>query len=182
MIIQRPIYLKRLIDRQHNGMIKIITGMRRSGKSYLLFSLYAEYLQTQGVTPSHIIKIDLENITNDHLRDPLTLIEYIHQQITDSKEYYVLIDEVQHLRRFEDALNTLLKNSQLDVYVTGSNARFLSKDVVTTFRGRGDEEARGRPGEEGRRAEKGPEDRHHRPRNKCQGSGVLLHTNCRLRA
>ena len=139
MIIQRPNYLKQLIDRQHNGMIKIITGMRRSGKSYLLFSLYAEYLQTQGVATSHIIKVDLENITNDHLREPLTLIEYINQQITDSKEYYVLIDEVQHLQRFEDVLNTLLKNSQLDVYVTGSNARFLSKDVVTTFRGRGDE-------------------------------------------
>ena len=139
MIIERPIYLKQLIDRQHNGMIKIVTGMRRSGKSYLLFSLFANYLQTQGVDSSHIIKIDLENITNDHLREPLALIEYINQQIVDNKEYFVLIDEVQQLQRFEDVLNTLLKNTQLDVYVTGSNARFLSKDVITTFRGRGDE-------------------------------------------
>ena len=139
MIIQRPTYLKHLIDRQHNGMIKIVTGMRRSGKSYLLFSIFADYLQAQGVSASHIIKIDLENITNDHLREPLSLIEYIDRQIIDSKEYYIFIDEVQHLQRFEDVLNTLLKNNQLDIYVTGSNARFLSKDVITTFRGRGDE-------------------------------------------
>lgn len=139
MIIQRPTYLKHLIDRQHNGMIKIVTGMRRSGKSYLLFSIFADYLQAQGVSTSHIIKIDLENITNDYLREPLSLIEYIDRQIIDSKEYYIFIDEVQHLQRFEDVLNTLLKNNQLDIYVTGSNARFLSKDVITTFRGRGDE-------------------------------------------
>lgn len=139
MIIQRPTYLKHLIDRQHNGMIKIVTGMRRSGKSYLLFSIFADYLQAQGVSTSHIIKIDLENIKNDHLREPLSLIEYIDRQIIDSKEYYIFIDEVQHLQRFEDVLNTLLKNNQLDIYVTGSNARFLSKDVITTFRGRGDE-------------------------------------------
>lgn len=139
MIIQRPTYLKHLIDRQHNGMIKIVTGMRRSGKSYLLFSIFADYLQAQGVSASHIIKIDLENITNDHLREPSSLIEYIDRQIIDSKEYYIFIDEVQHLQRFEDVLNTLLKNNQLDIYVTGSNARFLSKDVITTFRGRGDE-------------------------------------------
>ena len=139
MIIKRPLYLKQLINRQHNGMIKIITGMRRSGKSYLLFSLFVDYLTSQGIDATHIIKIDLEDITNDYLREPFTLIEHINQRITDNKEYYILIDEVQHLQRFEDVLNTLLKNSQIDVYVTGSNARFLSKDVITTFRGRGDE-------------------------------------------
>jgi predicted AAA+ superfamily ATPase len=139
MTIERPIYLQQLIDRQHNGMIKIITGMRRCGKSYLLFSLFYDYLQKQGIDTDHIITIDLENIHNDHLRDPLTILEFIKQQITDNKEYYIMIDEVQHLNRFEDVLNTLLKNPQVDVYVTGSNARFLSKDVITTFRGRGDE-------------------------------------------
>ena len=139
MTIERPIYLQQLIDRQHNGMIKIITGMRRCGKSYLLFSLFYDYLQKQGTDTDHIITIDLENIHNDHLRDPLTILEFIKQQITDNKEYYIMIDEVQHLNRFEDVLNTLLKNPQVDVYVTGSNARFLSKDVITTFRGRGDE-------------------------------------------
>lgn len=139
MTIERPIYLQQLIDRQHNGMIKIITGMRRCGKSYLLFSLFYDYLQKQGIDTDHIITIDLENIHNDHLRDPLTILDFIKQQITDNKEYYIMIDEVQHLNRFEDVLNTLLKNPQVDVYVTGSNARFLSKDVITTFRGRGDE-------------------------------------------
>lgn len=139
MTIKRPIYLQQLIDRQHNGMIKIITGMRRSGKSYLLFSLFSDYLQKQGIDTDHIITIDLENIHNDQLRDPLTILEFIKQRITDNKEYYVIIDEVQNLNRFEDVLNTLLKNPQVDVYVTGSNARFLSKDVITTFRGRGDE-------------------------------------------
>ena len=139
MTIERPIYLQQLIDRQHNGMIKIITGMRRCGKSYLLFSLFYDYLQKQGIDTDHIITIDLENIHNDHLRDPLTILDFIKQQITDNKEYYIMIDEVQHLNRFEDVLNTLLKNSQVDIYVTGSNARFLSKDIITTFRGRGDE-------------------------------------------
>lgn len=139
MTIERPIYLQQLIDRQHNGIIKIITGMRRCGKSYLLFSLFYDYLQKQGIDTDHIITIDLENIHNDHLRDPLTILDFIKQQITDNKEYYIMIDEVQHLNRFEDVLNTLLKNPQVDVYVTGSNARFLSKDVITTFRGRGDE-------------------------------------------
>ena len=139
MTIERPIYLQQLIDRQHNGMIKIITGMRRCGKSYLLFSLFYDYLQKQRIDTDHIITIDFENIHNDHLRDPLTILEFIKQQITDNKEYYIMIDEVQHLNRFEDVLNTLLKNPQVDIYVTGSNARFLSKDVITTFRGRGDE-------------------------------------------
>ena len=137
--MERPVYLQKLIDRQQNGMIKIITGMRRSGKSYLLFSLFFNYLRSEGVDNTRIIQIDLENIYNEPLREPFAILDYVKQRITDNKNYYVLIDEVQRLDRFEEVLNTLLKNPQLDVYVTGSNARFLSKDVVTTFRGRGDE-------------------------------------------
>lgn len=139
MNIERPIYLQRLIDRRHNGMIKIITGLRRSGKSYLLFTLFWQYLKEQGIDDSQIIKLDLENIYNERYRKSLPLLEYIGQRVTDTREYFILIDEIQLLDRFEEVLNTLLKNTQLDVYVTGSNARFLSKDVVTTFRGRGDE-------------------------------------------
>lgn len=139
MNIERPIYLQRLIDRRQNGMIKIITGLRRSGKSYLLFTLFCQYLKEQGIDDSQIIMLDLENIYNERYRDPLSLLEYISQRVTDTREYFILIDEIQLLDRFEEVLNTLLKNPQLDVYVTGSNARFLSKDVVTTFRGRGDE-------------------------------------------
>ena len=120
-------------------MIKIVTGMRRCGKSYLLFKLFYDHLLEEGVTDAHIIQVDLENILNEPLREPLTLLEHIHQRITDINQYYVLIDEVQLLNRFEEVLNTLLKNTQVDVYVTGSNARFLSKDIITTFRGRGDE-------------------------------------------
>ena len=139
MNIERPIYLQRLIDRRHNGMVKIITGLRRSGKSYLLFTLFCQYLKEQGIDDTQIIKLDLENIYNERYRKPLPLLEYIGQRVTDTREYFILIDEIQLLDRFEEVLNTLLKNPQLDVYVTGSNARFLSKDVVTTFRGRGDE-------------------------------------------
>ncbi|MBW4900804.1 ATP-binding protein [Prevotella melaninogenica] len=139
MNIERPIYLQRLIDRRQNGMIKIITGLRRSGKSYLLFTLFCQYLKEQGIDDTQIIKLDLENIYNERYRKPLPLLDYISQRVTDTREYFILIDEIQLLDRFEEVLNTLLKNPQLDVYVTGSNARFLSKDVVTTFRGRGDE-------------------------------------------
>ena len=139
MNIERPIYLQRLIDRRQNGMIKIITGLRRSGKSYLLFTLFCQYLKEQGIDDTQIIKLDLENIYNERYRNPLPLLDYISQRVTDTREYFILIDEIQLLDRFEEVLNTLLKNPQLDVYVTGSNARFLSKDVVTTFRGRGDE-------------------------------------------
>ena len=139
MNIERPIYLQRLIDRRQNGMRKIITGLRRSGKSYLLFTLFCQYLKEQGIDDTQIIKLDLENIYNERYRKPLPLLDYISQRVTDTREYFILIDEIQLLDRFEEVLNTLLKNPQLDVYVTGSNARFLSKDVVTTFRGRGDE-------------------------------------------
>ncbi|MGM9810704.1 MAG: ATP-binding protein [Paludibacteraceae bacterium] len=139
MQINRPIYLKQLIDRQHNGMVKIITGMRRCGKSYLLFNLFTEQLRSHGIDEQHIIAIDLESIYNEALREPMALLQHIDSRVHDSSMYYVLIDEVQLLHRFEEVLNTLMKRPNMDVYVTGSNARFLSKDVITTFRGRGDE-------------------------------------------
>ena len=120
-------------------MIKIITGVRRSGKSYLLFNLFTDWLKGNGIEDSHIIKIDLENRRNRALRDPDALLEHIDSQMTDSKMYYILIDEVQLVSEFEDVLNSYLKIENADVYVTGSNARFLSKDVITTFRGRGEE-------------------------------------------
>lgn len=139
MNIQRPLYLQKLINRRHNGMIKIITGLRRSGKSYLLFQLYKNYLLQQGVLLNHIITIDLEDYNQSALQQPKNLLKHIDSQINSQDWYYIFIDEVQHLTQFEDVLNTLLKRGNLDVYVTGSNARFLSKDVITTFRGRGDE-------------------------------------------
>ena len=139
MKIERPIYLQKLIDRKNNGMVKIITGMRRCGKSYLLFNLFADYLKGEGIDEQHIIPIDLENMYNERLREPMALLQHIDEQVQDTKVYYMLIDEVQLLGRFEEVLNTLMKRPNMDVYVTGSNARFLSKDVITTFRGRGDE-------------------------------------------
>jgi len=139
MNINRPVYLQKLINRRHNNMIKIITGLRRCGKSYLLFRLYKQYLIDDGVQPDHIIEADLEDFSLYHLRKPEEMLGYITSKVTDGSNYYVFIDEVQHLDHFEDVLNTLLKRGNMDVYVTGSNARFLSKDVITTFRGRGDE-------------------------------------------
>lgn len=136
MIIQRPHYLDKLISCRHNGMIKIITGIRRCGKSFLLFQLFSEWLEQQGITQSHIIKIDLESRRNKTLRDPDALLNYIDAQIKDDRMHYVMIDEVQLVPEFEDVLNSYLKISNVDVYATGSNARFLSKDVITTFRGR----------------------------------------------
>ena len=137
MQINRPIYLKQLIDRQQNGMVKIITGMRRCGKSYLLFNLFVEHLKSNGIDERHIIVIDLESLYNEPLREPMALLRHIDEQVHDSAMYYVLIDEVQLLHRFEEVLNTLMKRPNMDVYVTGSNAKFLSKDIITEFRGRG---------------------------------------------
>lgn len=139
MIIQRPKYLKRLISRRHNGMIKIVTGVRRCGKSFLLSTLYAEWLKEQGVPNDHIITINLEDRRNKNLRNPDTLLDYIDSKLTDDDIHYIMIDEIQHVKEFEDVLNSYLNMPNADVYVTGSNARFLSKDVITTFRGRGDE-------------------------------------------
>lgn len=139
MIIKRDSYLNQLIAGRHNGLIKIITGLRRSGKSYLLFKLFAQYLEEQGVSQDHIIKIDLEDRRNAELRNPDTLLAHIDSKITDDKMYYILLDEVQHVPEFEDVLNSYLKIDNADVYVTGSNSKFLSSDIVTEFRGRGDQ-------------------------------------------
>lgn len=136
--IQRDIYLKRLIFRRHNGRIKIITGVRRSGKSYLLFEIFSNWLKEQGTPDDHIIKIDLEDRRNKALRDPDALLSHIDSLIKDKEMHYVMIDEIQHVAEFEDVLNSYLKIPNVEVFVTGSNAKFLSKDVVTTFRGRGD--------------------------------------------
>lgn len=137
--IRRDIYLDRLIRRRHNGRIKIVTGVRRCGKTFLLFKLFSEWLKDNGADDSHIIKINLEDRRNKSLRDPDTLLAHIDSMITDDAMHYVMIDEIQHVPEFEDVLNSYLGMENVDVYVTGSNARILSKDVITTFRGRGDE-------------------------------------------
>lgn len=137
MIIRRDSYLKKLISVQHNGMIKIITGIRRCGKSFLLSTIYTKWLKEQGVDCEHIIHINLEDRRNRVLRNPDNLLEYIDSKINDDAMHYIIIDEIQHVPEFEDVLNSYLGMNNVDVYVTGSNARFLSKDVVTTFRGRG---------------------------------------------
>lgn len=136
-MIKRDKYLNELISLQGNGMVKVITGMRRSGKSYLLFNIFVEYLEHSGVSPDHILKVDLEDFKNRELRNPDKLYSYIENRIKDSDRYYILIDEVQMLEQFEDVLNGFLRMSATDVYVTGSNAKFLSKDIITEFRGRG---------------------------------------------
>lgn len=137
--IARDKYLRDLINRMNNGMIKVVTGIRRSGKSYLLFKLFYEYLLSQGVLESHIIKIELDQRKNRIYRDPDVILDYIETLIEDDKQYYILLDEVQMLNDFEEVLNSLLHISNADIYVTGSNSKFLSKDVITEFRGRGDE-------------------------------------------
>ena len=139
MEIKRDLYLQKLIDRKHNGLIKVVTGVRRCGKSYLVFNLFSNYLKSSGVDDSHIIKVNLEDRRNKKLRNPDTLLGYIDGKITDRQMYYILLDEVQLVDEFEDVLNSYLDVPNADVYVTGSNARFLSKDVITEFRGRGDE-------------------------------------------
>ncbi len=135
--IQRNHYLEELVSLQGNGMIKVITGMRRCGKSYLLFELFVSYLKEHGVASDHIIKVDLEDFKNRELRNPDNLYSYVESHVADDKIHYILLDEVQMLDHFEDVLNGFLKMRRLDVYVTGSNARFLSKDIITEFRGRG---------------------------------------------
>lgn len=139
MEIKRDVYLRKLIDRQHNGLVKVITGLRRCGKSYLLFELFYDYLKEQGVDDSHIIKLALDDRKNKKYRNPDELCDYVHAQIVDDKPYYILLDEVQFVDEFEDVLNSFLHIKNADTYVTGSNAKFLSKDIITEFRGRGDE-------------------------------------------
>ena len=137
MEIKRDFHLKKLIASRHNGMIKIVTGIRRCGKSYLLFKLFRDYLRNEGVRDDHVIMVDLEDRRNMELRDPDRLLKYIDDHMKDSDMYYILLDEIQLVPEFEDVLNSYLKIENADVYVTGSNSKFLSKDVITEFRGRG---------------------------------------------
>lgn len=139
MEIRRDIYLNKLISKKHNGLIKVVTGMRRCGKSYLLFNLFKEYLLNEGVNEKHIIEIAFDSFENKKYRDPEVLFPYLMEKIADKEMYYVLLDEVQMLDDFESVLNSLGRKKNVDVYVTGSNAKFLSKDIITEFRGRGDE-------------------------------------------
>ncbi len=137
--MNRDFYLQKLISHQHNQRIKVITGIRRCGKSYLLYNLFKNHLLNNGIDQLHIIEIALDDRKNKKLRDPDECLTYINSKINDNKMYYVLLDEVQLMAEFEDVLNSLLHIENVDVYVTGSNSKFLSKDVITEFRGRGDE-------------------------------------------
>lgn len=139
MIIERNTYLKKLIAKRHNGKIKVVTGIRRCGKSFLLSRIYTDWLRKQNVDEQHIININLEDRRNKALRDPDELLSYIDSKVTDNKMHYVMIDEVRLVPEFEDLLNSYLDKDNVDVYVTGSNARFLSKQVRTEFAGRGEE-------------------------------------------
>ena len=139
MEIKRDAYLEQLKIRKDNGMIKIITGIRRCGKSFLLFILFKKYLLECGIAEDHIIEIALDGIESERLRDPQQCYQYIKDAMIDEQKYYLLLDEVQFMPRFEEVLNSLLHISNIDVYVTGSNSKFLSSDIVTEFRGRGDE-------------------------------------------
>lgn len=139
MDIKRDKYLNDLIDRMHNGMIKVVTGIRRCGKSYLLFHIFKNYLLEKGIPESHMIMIELDQRKNKKYRDPDAILDYIESLIEDDEQYYIMLDEVQMLQEFEEVLNSLLHIGNADIYVTGSNSKFLSKDVITEFRGRGDE-------------------------------------------
>lgn len=137
MLFQRKYYLDQLLKADGNGMIKVITGIRRCGKSFLLFNLFREYLINKGIDANHIIQINLEDRRNKELRNPDNLLHHIDSLMLDSGKYYILLDEIQLVKEFEDVLNSYLYVGNAEVYVTGSNARFLSKDVITEFRGRG---------------------------------------------
>jgi len=137
--IKRDLYLNRLIERRENGLIKVVTGIRRSGKSYLLFNLYYKYLVHSGVSPKRIITIALDDEDYEELHESKKLSAYIKGHLTDKEQWYVFLDEVQLCENFEAVLNGLNRRSNVDIYVTGSNSKFLSTDVLTEFRGRGDE-------------------------------------------
>lgn len=139
MEIKRDVYLNKLIRKKKNGLIKVVTGIRRCGKSYLLFHLFHDHLLDNGVAEDHIIEIALDDRSNKELRDPDAILKFIKNSIKDREDYYIILDEVQYLDEFEDVLNSLLHIRNADVYVTGSNSKFLSSDVITQFRGRGDE-------------------------------------------
>lgn len=137
--ISRDFYLNKLIKKRNNRMIKIVTGVRRCGKSYLLDPIFKNYLIDNGVDKSHIIKLELDSIENIEYREPKKLYDYVMEQVKDEEIYYIILDEIQLVDNFESVLNSFLRKTNLDVYVTGSNSKFLSSDVVTEFRGRGDE-------------------------------------------
>ncbi len=139
MEIARDIYLNKLISKKNNGLIKVVTGMRRCGKSYLLFNLFRDHLKSEGVPDDHVIEMAFDSFENKKYRDPEAFYQYLVDRLKDDSMYYVLLDEVQLLDDFEDILNSLARRRNTDVYVTGSNAKFLSKDIITEFRGRGDE-------------------------------------------
>lgn len=139
MDIKRDLYLQELKNKQGNGLIKVVTGIRRCGKSYLLFNIFYDYLIKSGVKKNHIIKMQLDDLKNKKYRKAEVLMDYIENQIKDNDIYYILLDEVQMLEEFEEVLNSLLHIKNTDIYVTGSNSKFLSKDIITEFRGRGDE-------------------------------------------
>ena len=139
MEIKRDVYLDKLIRKKKNGLIKVVTGVRRCGKSYLLFHLFHDHLLDSGVSEDHIIEVALDDRSNKELRDPDVILKFIKESIKDKEDYYIILDEVQYLDEFEDVLNSLLHIRNADVYVTGSNSKFLSSDVITQFRGRGDE-------------------------------------------
>lgn len=139
MEFKRQKYMDALVERMHNGMIKVVTGIRRSGKSYLLFNLFVRYLMQQGTAMDHILTMQLDRWDMRRYRDPDMLLSWIHERMTDEGDYYILLDEVQFLDHFEEVLNSLLYESHVDVYVTGSHSKFLSNDILTAFRGRGDE-------------------------------------------
>lgn len=137
MIIDRNKYLSRLLDSRLNGLVKIVTGIRRSGKSFLLFNIFKQRLLNEGVDAEHIIEMQFDDFANKRYRVPEVFYNYVKERIKDGRVYYIILDEVQLLGDFEDVLNGLMHIENVDIYVTGSNARFLSKDIVTEFRGRG---------------------------------------------
>ena len=137
--IKRDVYLNKIIEKRENGLIKIITGIRRCGKSYLLDPLFKNYLLESGVKEDHIIKLDLDERKNNKFLDPDQLDQYIRDLIKDNDQYFLILDEIQKVEDFESVLNGFLHIRNLDVYVTGSNSKFLSSDIITEFRGRGDE-------------------------------------------
>lgn len=139
MEIKRDTYLNKLIRREKNGLIKVVTGIRRCGKSYLLFTLFHNYLLSKGVSEDHIIEIPLDDRRYKDLRNPDNILKYVDERIIDRNTYYIILDEVQLLNEFEDVLNSFLHIRNADIYVTGSNSKFLSSDIITEFRGRGDE-------------------------------------------
>lgn len=137
MVIERNKYLQELVSCRHNGLVKIITGMRRCGKSFLLFRLFRRFLEDNGVANDHIVEMAFDDYAFKEFRNPDKFYAYVKGRIIDDQPYYILLDEVQMLDEFEDVLNGLLHIPNADVYVTGSNAKFLSKDIITEFRGRG---------------------------------------------